>query len=111
MDRSYRDLEGRKSRAKDLEKLYTDMSMQKELQVIISPPNTLLFLGMQLDHLWLNSFNGQKKGRKRKLRDDELLNPNGKAVYKWRADRKRWREKLSWLCSLTSFFWSLLKFI
>jgi U3 small nucleolar RNA-associated protein 11 len=51
MDRSYRDLEGRKSRAKDLEKLYTDMSMQKELQVIISPPNTLLFLGMQLDHL------------------------------------------------------------
>jgi U3 small nucleolar RNA-associated protein 11 len=62
MDRSYRDLEGRKSRAKDLEKLYTDMSMQKELQ---------------------------KKGRKRKLRDDELLNPNGKAVYKWRADRKR----------------------
>ncbi|KAG7561551.1 Small-subunit processome Utp11 [Arabidopsis thaliana x Arabidopsis arenosa] len=62
MDRSYRDLEARKSRAKDLEKLYTDMSMQKELQ---------------------------KKGRKRKLRDDELLNPNGKAVYKWRADRKR----------------------
>ncbi|CAE6076886.1 unnamed protein product [Arabidopsis arenosa] len=62
MDRSYRDLEARKSRAKDLEKLYTDMSMQKELQ---------------------------KKGRKRKLRDDELLNPNGKPVYKWRADRKR----------------------
>ncbi|CAL9245648.1 unnamed protein product [Arabidopsis halleri] len=62
MDRSYRDLEARKSRAKDLEKLYTDMSMQKELQ---------------------------KKGRKRKLRDDELLNPNGKAVYKWSADRKR----------------------
>ena len=34
MDRSYRDLEARKSRAKDLEKLYMDMSMQKELQVI-----------------------------------------------------------------------------
>ena len=33
MDRSYRDLEARKSRAKDLEKLYMDMSMQKELQV------------------------------------------------------------------------------
>uniref|UniRef100_A0A1J3FGN2 U3 small nucleolar RNA-associated protein 11 n=1 Tax=Noccaea caerulescens TaxID=107243 RepID=A0A1J3FGN2_NOCCA len=62
MERSYRDLEARKSRAKDLEKLYMDMSMQKELQ---------------------------KKGRKRKLHDDEILNPNGKAVYKWRADRKR----------------------
>lgn len=33
MERSYRDLEARKSRAKDLEKLYMDMSMQKELQV------------------------------------------------------------------------------
>ncbi|CAN6836911.1 unnamed protein product [Brassica oleracea] len=62
MDRSYRDLEARKSRAKDLEKLYMDMSMQKELQ---------------------------KKGRKRKLREDEVLNPNGKPVYKWKADRKR----------------------
>ncbi|XP_013709968.2 probable U3 small nucleolar RNA-associated protein 11 isoform X2 [Brassica napus] len=62
MDRSYRDLEARKSRAKDLEKLYMDMSMQKELQ---------------------------KKGRKRKLREDEILNPNGKPVYKWKADRKR----------------------
>ncbi|KAJ4896263.1 putative U3 small nucleolar RNA-associated protein 11 [Raphanus sativus] len=62
MERSYRDLEARKSRAKDLEKLYMDMSMQKELQ---------------------------KKGRKRKLREDEILNPNGKPVYKWKADRKR----------------------
>ncbi|CAN8254133.1 unnamed protein product [Cochlearia groenlandica] len=62
MERSYRDLEARKSRAKDLEKLYMDMSMQKEVQ---------------------------KKGRKRKLRDDEILNPNGKPVYKWQADRKR----------------------
>ncbi|CAH2063394.1 unnamed protein product [Thlaspi arvense] len=49
-------------RANDLEKLYMDMSMQKELQ---------------------------KKGRKRKLREDEILNPNGKPVYKWKADRKR----------------------
>ncbi|KAG2260946.1 hypothetical protein Bca52824_080240 [Brassica carinata] len=62
MNRSYRDLEARKSRAKDLEKLYMDMSMQKELQ---------------------------KKGRKRKLREDEMLNPNGKPVYIWKADRKR----------------------
>ncbi|XP_010512355.1 PREDICTED: probable U3 small nucleolar RNA-associated protein 11 [Camelina sativa] len=62
MDRSYRDLEARRSRANNLEKLYADMSMQKELQ---------------------------KKGRKRKLREDEILNPNGKPVYKWRADRKR----------------------
>ncbi|XP_010425534.1 PREDICTED: probable U3 small nucleolar RNA-associated protein 11 [Camelina sativa] len=58
MDRSYRDLEARRSRANNLEKLYADMSMQKELQ---------------------------KKGRKRKLREDEILNPNGKPVYKWRA--------------------------
>ncbi|CAH8367613.1 unnamed protein product [Eruca vesicaria subsp. sativa] len=62
MDRSYRDLEARKSRAKDLEKLYMDMSMQKELH---------------------------KKGRKRKLREDEILNPNGKPVYIWKADQKR----------------------
>ncbi|VVB06369.1 unnamed protein product [Arabis nemorensis] len=62
MEGSYRELEARKSRAKDLEKLYMDMSMQKELQ---------------------------KKGRKRKLREDEILNPNGNPVYKWRSDRKR----------------------
>lgn len=62
MDGSYRELEARKGRAKDLEKLYMDMSMQKELQ---------------------------KKGRKRKLSEDEILNPNGKPVYQWRADRKR----------------------
>lgn len=42
MDRSYRDLEARKSRAKDLEKLYMDMSMQKELQVKIVIKNLSL---------------------------------------------------------------------
>jgi len=31
----------------------------------------------------------QKKGRKRKLREDEIVCPTSKAVYKWRAERKR----------------------
>ncbi|XP_010548923.1 PREDICTED: probable U3 small nucleolar RNA-associated protein 11 [Tarenaya hassleriana] len=59
---SYKELEARKSRAEELEKLYVQMSMQKELQ---------------------------KKGRKRKLREDEMVNPTSKPVYKWRAERKR----------------------
>ncbi|KAJ4706810.1 U3 small nucleolar RNA-associated protein 11 [Melia azedarach] len=46
---SYRELEGRKKRVEELEKLYMDMSLQKELQ---------------------------KKGRKRKLREDEIVCPN-----------------------------------
>ncbi|THG04752.1 hypothetical protein TEA_029580 [Camellia sinensis var. sinensis] len=59
---SYRELEARKGRVNDLEKLYMDMAMQKELQ---------------------------KKGRKRKLREDEIVCPTSKPVYKWRPDRKR----------------------
>ncbi|THG23445.1 hypothetical protein TEA_022487 [Camellia sinensis var. sinensis] len=59
---SYRELEARKDRVNDLEKLYMDMAMQKELQ---------------------------KKGRKRKLREDEIVCPTSKPVYKWRPDRKR----------------------
>lgn len=31
----------------------------------------------------------QKKGRKRKLREDEIVRPTTKPVYKWRAERKR----------------------
>ncbi|THG10765.1 hypothetical protein TEA_010673 [Camellia sinensis var. sinensis] len=58
---SYRELEARKGRVNDLEKLYMDMAMQKELQ---------------------------KKGRKRKLREDEIVCPISKTVYKWRPDRK-----------------------
>ncbi|KAK7363213.1 hypothetical protein VNO77_05346 [Canavalia gladiata] len=61
-DRSYRELEARKNRLNQLEKIYLDMSMQKELQ---------------------------KKGRKRKLREDEIVCPTTKPVYKWRAERKR----------------------
>ncbi|CDP14209.1 unnamed protein product [Coffea canephora] len=59
---SYRELEARKSRVNDLEKLYMDMALKKELQ---------------------------KKGRKRKLREDEIVCPTSKPVYKWRAERKR----------------------
>ncbi|KAK0572933.1 hypothetical protein LWI29_000606 [Acer saccharum] len=59
---SYREVEARKSRVQELEKLYMDMAMQKELQ---------------------------KKGRKRKLREDEIVCPTSKPVYKWRAERKR----------------------
>ncbi|KAH0723620.1 hypothetical protein KY285_006167 [Solanum tuberosum] len=51
---SYRELEARKSRVRDLEKVYMDMAMQKELQ---------------------------KSGRKRKLREEELVNPTTKPVY------------------------------
>ncbi|KAL5818128.1 hypothetical protein ACOSQ3_026506 [Xanthoceras sorbifolium] len=59
---SYRELEARKSRVRELEKLYMDMALQKELQ---------------------------KKGRKGKLREDEIISPTSKPIYKWRAERKR----------------------
>lgn len=59
---SYKELEARRSRVSELEKLYMDMTLQQELM---------------------------KKGRKRKLREDELTNPTSKSVYKWRAERKR----------------------
>ncbi|XP_073014925.1 probable U3 small nucleolar RNA-associated protein 11 [Primulina eburnea] len=61
-DSSYRELEARKKRLKDLEKIYMDMSMQKELQ---------------------------KRGKKRKLREDEMVSPTSRPVYKWRQERKR----------------------
>ncbi|KAK9153133.1 hypothetical protein Sjap_000613 [Stephania japonica] len=60
---SYKELEARKNRAQELEKLHGEMSLQKELR--------------------------QKKGRKRKLREDEIVNPTSGPVYKWRAERKR----------------------
>ncbi|XP_061369799.1 probable U3 small nucleolar RNA-associated protein 11 [Gastrolobium bilobum] len=62
IDRSYSELEARKNRLSQLEKIYMDMAMQKELQ---------------------------KKGKKRKLREDEIVCPTTKPVYKWRAERKR----------------------
>ncbi|XP_073014903.1 probable U3 small nucleolar RNA-associated protein 11 [Primulina eburnea] len=54
-DSSYRELEARKKRLKDLEKIYTDMSMQKELQ---------------------------KRGKKLKLCEDEMVSPTSRPVYK-----------------------------
>ncbi|KAI8562582.1 hypothetical protein RHMOL_Rhmol03G0046100 [Rhododendron molle] len=59
---SYRELAARKGRVNDLEKLYMDMALQKELK---------------------------KKGRKRKLREDEIVCPTSRPVYKWRSERKR----------------------
>ncbi|KAL0919736.1 hypothetical protein M5K25_011853 [Dendrobium thyrsiflorum] len=59
---SYRELEERTKRVEQLEKLYSEMALQKELQ---------------------------KAGRKRKLRDDEMASPTTRPVYKWRAERKR----------------------
>nr|TKR97960.1 U3 small nucleolar RNA-associated protein 11 [Populus alba] len=59
---SYRELEARKNRANQLEKIYMDMALKKELQ---------------------------KKGRKRKLREDEIVCPTTKPVFKWRSERKR----------------------
>ncbi|KAF6163918.1 hypothetical protein GIB67_024773 [Kingdonia uniflora] len=59
---SYKELEARKKRVNGLEKVYVDMSLQQELQ---------------------------KKGRKRKLREEEIVNPTGRPVYKWRPERKR----------------------
>ncbi|XP_023535290.1 probable U3 small nucleolar RNA-associated protein 11 isoform X2 [Cucurbita pepo subsp. pepo] len=59
---SYKELEARRSRVWELEKLYRDMRFQQEL--------------------W-------KMGRKRKRQEDELSNPTSNPVYKWRAGRKR----------------------
>ncbi|KAL9443537.1 hypothetical protein AB3S75_016825 [Citrus x aurantiifolia] len=56
---SYRELEGRIKRVQELEKLFMDMSLQKELQ---------------------------KKGRKRKLHEEEIVCPSSKPVYKWRSE-------------------------
>ncbi|KGN44433.1 probable U3 small nucleolar RNA-associated protein 11 [Cucumis sativus] len=59
---SYKELEARRSRVWELEKLYRDIRLQQELR---------------------------KMGRKRKLWEDELSNPTSNPVYKWRAERKR----------------------
>ncbi|PNY07446.1 putative U3 small nucleolar RNA-associated protein 11-like [Trifolium pratense] len=58
-ERSYKELEARKNRVNQLEKVYMDMAMTKELQ---------------------------KNGRKRKLREDEIVNPTNRPVYKWERD-------------------------
>ncbi|URE12646.1 U3 small nucleolar RNA-associated protein [Musa troglodytarum] len=59
---SYRELEARQKRVQDLEKLYSDMALQRELQ---------------------------KSGRKRKLGEDEIVQPTTRPVFKWRAKCKR----------------------
>ncbi|KVI08317.1 probable U3 small nucleolar RNA-associated protein 11 [Cynara cardunculus var. scolymus] len=59
---SYREVEARRSRVQQLEKVYSEMAMKQELQ---------------------------KKGKKRKLREDEIVCPTSRPVYKWRTERKR----------------------
>lgn len=59
---SYREVEARRSRLHDLEKIYNEMALKQELQ---------------------------KKGKKRKLREDEGVDPASEPVYKWRKERKR----------------------
>lgn len=90
---SYRELEARKKRVNDLEKLYMDMALQKELQVFTFEirQNSILYLntGLCLYKFWKWIFFYQKKGKKRKLREDEIICPTSKPVYKWRAERKR----------------------
>lgn len=50
---SYRELEARRSRVADLEKIYMDMAMQKELQVL----NLILVLMWLSGCAWNTSFN------------------------------------------------------
>ncbi|KAL6196393.1 hypothetical protein ACLB2K_032008 [Fragaria x ananassa] len=59
---SYGELKARRERVQDMEKVYMQMAMQKELK---------------------------KKGKKRKLHEDEMVNPTSEPVFKWRAERKR----------------------
>lgn len=86
---SYRELEARKSRVQELEKLYMEMSLQKELQVLERYLNPLLLPVSPRQSLKQINFIDQKKGRKRKLREEEIVSPTSKPVYKWRAERKR----------------------
>ncbi|KAI3747062.1 hypothetical protein L6452_09505 [Arctium lappa] len=59
---SYREVEARRSRVQQLEKVHNEMALKQELQ---------------------------KKGKKRKLREDEIVCPTSRPVYKWRTERKR----------------------
>lgn len=90
-ERSYKELEARKSRLRELEKIYMDMAMQKELQVLMILILMNLYVSCICRLLIEYSIYEQKKGRKRKLREDEIVNPTNKPVYKWRAERKRWK--------------------
>ncbi|KNA25757.1 hypothetical protein SOVF_003680 [Spinacia oleracea] len=62
MKASYKQLEARMKRVEDLERVYAEMALQKELQ---------------------------KKDRKRRLWEDEIVSPTCRPVYKWWAERKR----------------------
>ncbi|KAB1212974.1 putative U3 small nucleolar RNA-associated protein 11 [Morella rubra] len=76
---SYRELEARRNRVSQLEKLYMDMVLQKELQ---------------------------KAGRKRKLLEDEIVCHNSKPAYKWRPERKRFIKFISLMFQKCSFIWA-----
>lgn len=106
MAASYRELEDRRSRVKELERVYMEMALQKELQVMsLNFSSSLRIKSIQfflpfpceskirLKNKYIFS-NEQKKGRKRKLREDEIVSPTSKPVYKWRTERKRWGGRL-----------------
>uniref|UniRef100_A0A0D6QXT8 U3 small nucleolar RNA-associated protein 11 n=1 Tax=Araucaria cunninghamii TaxID=56994 RepID=A0A0D6QXT8_ARACU len=59
---AYKELEERKRRANEMQNMVMEMNLRKELM---------------------------GKGRKRKLRDDEIVVPTSGPVYKWRRERKR----------------------
>lgn len=111
---SYRELEARKDRVNDLEKLYMDMALKKELQVFTlwKSWNSIAFLNA-VGFAWKTcenkyGFVDQKKGRKRKLREDEIVCPTSKPVYKWRAERKRWTAVCPWLFATSLVGWIII---
>eukprot|EP01018_Ginkgo_biloba_P020893 Gb_21329 [translate_table: standard] len=59
---AYKELEERKKRADEMQNMVMDMTLQKQLM---------------------------GKGRKRKLRDNEIVVPTSGPVYRWRKERKR----------------------
>ncbi|GLJ30394.1 hypothetical protein SUGI_0601420 [Cryptomeria japonica] len=60
--KAYKELEERKKRINEMQNVVMDMNLRKELM---------------------------GKGRKRKLREDEVVSPTSAPVYKWRKERKR----------------------
>jgi U3 small nucleolar RNA-associated protein 11 len=62
------------------------MVLETLFAAILNAQKVLFSLALQIIDLLVH---GQKPGRKRKLREDEMVNPTSQPVYKWRAQRKR----------------------
>ncbi|KAL2894331.1 putative U3 small nucleolar RNA-associated protein 11 [Bienertia sinuspersici] len=93
MDASYKELEARRKRVEDLERVHAEMTLQKELQVdkalrlaLPEAAGCARLVEPVVGRCTLPSRG--KKGRKRKLREDEIICPSSRPVYKWRAERK-----------------------